>query len=531
MKYITVDQGIVSYLHRPLWASIGGTGSFKTYSDYGVSEIMKLSKSSKPDDLTRVTRLKNVLYQILALTFAESIFPIIYEMVENARTNTNIPLRLNMNMFKTYLPTYLNESNAPLSNATIRDLYSLFIHQFGDVAAKNVLAKSEQEKKDSAKVDQKIYPAPLSKKYQIIDVSNIIYNNVNPQRLKKLMTECKQMLLIEYNETRMKKSKKDNNVIPHEVKVVSFDPATRTIEFFVNELKDPTFKTTSFYITKNNKNFYMVTPTETVGNKIVGTIYSDDKEIGIVTGDKVSAAETFGARYDIQAQPAEKRQSTFWKKLKKTSDVIGITGDASIFKTASGELVSAMGGHINQIRQAWGIKFPWEKELNPKEIKGGTDAHIRYCIFRMFADYIDWKINKVDFKTKVRNMTNIIPILADNIAEYDKFVAWILETTNYVLGEYIQDFPEQQRTRTLLSAYIKKRTMFRGMSSKSISNAIDNVKNAVQASVDVGNLSGLGRVGNQKSDPKAAEIIGVNKQEIVNDFLDYCVSLKIVENV
>jgi hypothetical protein len=64
----------------------------------------------------------------------------------------------------------------------------------------------------------------------------------------------------------------------------------------------------------------MVKPFKSENNRIYGTIYTDKKEIVLNKGRLATIADTFGAKYDIQATPAEKRKSTFFQILKKVAD-------------------------------------------------------------------------------------------------------------------------------------------------------------------------------------------------------------------
>lgn len=494
MNYVDVDpkKGI-HLLYAPLWNNIPGS-----MVSYGATIRNQFDEKIQNNTLKQ-TDLKlsaTMMYNIISLTFFENIFPMVYE--ELSRSGNKITQK----DFGLTIRKYLDTKNK-FSNEHMKDLLSVFLLIYGDLNTKKLIKDELSKSKKPDLAEFQTYKAPLSEKYQIPDVSNIIYSGITPAKLKTLFTECKQMLLLEYNETRMKNTKKDKEVAPIDTKVISYDEATKTIQLNANDLKSPLFKTTAFYITKDNANFYKVVPTETKDNTIYGTIYTDQKKVGLQKGNKIKAAETFGAKYDIQAEPAENRDSTFWKKLKKSMDVVGLSGEQSIFKTAAGETVSNLAGGLNTLRKEW-VKdtrwlklfndtvFPWEKEMSVQEIKVGFDAHVRWCIFMMFNDYLDFKIDKINLGG-ARNMNNIVPVLADQFKEYDGFVRWFLEMTNYVLAELLSEFPEQKRTPELLKQYCTKRGFFAGTDK-----------------------------------PKGTEIVGIGEKKVADDFVKYCKATRIV---
>jgi hypothetical protein len=489
-KYVSIDEtkGLV-LSQPPLWNNI--PNNMKSYYLEIASDFYDKYRSNRitPEETKYYIA---AAYDLSALTFLENIFPLVHEDLKTQGQTTITQKSFGMSL-RNYIVT------DKLSSETIKNYMSVFLLIYGDSESK-LIAKSELSKKTT---NLDIYKAPLSEKYQVPDVSNIIYAGITPLKLKTLFTECKQALLLEYNETREKKSKKDKEVAPTAGKIVSYTPETNVIQFNVNELKNPLFKTTAFYSTKDNANYFKVVPNETKDNLITGTIYTDKKDTGLNAGDRIQAAETFGAKYDIQAEPAENRDSNFWKKLKKSMDVVGLSGDQSIFKTAAGETVSNLAGGLNTLRKEW-VKdtrwlkmfndtiFPWEKEMSAQDIKSGFDAHVRWCIFMMFNDYLDFKLNRINLGG-ARNMNNIVPILADHFKEYDGFVRWFLETTNYVLAELLNEFPEQKRTADLLRQYCSKRGFFAGTDK-----------------------------------PKGVEIVGIAEKKVADDFVKYCKATRIV---
>lgn len=453
-----------------------------------VNEAFGLSQKSTSDQLV----YSNMMKSVIAIITQEYIFDSVYnKMVKDFTEAGANSKKITKADFKGQIDVWYKDS---LSVEFINKLYSLFLWTYGTSLTKEKLKAKEAKSKQE---DFKIYNAPLSQKYQVPDMTNLIYQYSNPQKIKTLFTECKQMLLVEYNESRIKKSKKDANVEQSfEMKISDFDPSTNTIKFKTADIKNKKMLTGNFFITQNNKDFWQVTPNGTEGEFLNGIIYTDKKIIPLKSNDMVSAAETFGAKYDISATPADKRQSTFWKKLKKTSDIIGFTGADSIFKTAAGETVSALGGHLNDIRQTWGHKFPWEREIDPTQIKAGDDAHIRYCILLMFKDYLDWKVDKINIKSK--KPEEYIPICADHLADFDSFVKWMLESTNYTIGEFLTANPELERNKANVKTFFNTKKYFTG---------------------------GVG------SDPKTNEIIDMKtfNKNCEIDFISYTVACKIIK--
>jgi len=515
MKYVDVDpQRGVILLSEPMWSPVGNT-LFNYYDHIEKDISAKISNNTLTTADMKLA--KTQIYYIIASTYYDNIFPNIYDKIIAAKKTT-----ITQKDFTAFLINYLGAP--PPAGEVIKTMFSMFLMFYGSIATKNDIAKSLNTK-DSTK-ELPTYKAPLSQKYQIPDVTNIIYSGISPQKLKTLFTECKQMLLVEYNETRIKKSKKDATVKPFDLKVHDYDPATKMIQFKESDLAShPLFKTTVFYITPNNQAFYQVTPGETTGGIVYGKVYADAKEtVGVNSGDMVSAAETFGARYDILAKPAESRQSTFWKKLKKVSDIVGTSGSNSIFKTAAGSTVSSLMGGFDDIRTAldkkW-LKFPWEHEPDIKGITPGLDAHIRYTIFLMFRDYLDYKIDKISIR--LTSMTNVIPVLADHMQHYDEFVRWQLEVTNFIMADYISEFPEQKREAELVRKYIAYRGFFTGGNPNFKARVADAANAIGQTTKDL-----TKDTTNFKSNPKVMEIVGVEEKSLIDDFVKYCRATRIV---
>ena len=476
----------------------------------------------------------NIFSTILSTMILEGVLNPIYEQMKKKFDETNkSSQQITFNRFKNYLKTGIIKSDSDIINQDIQQsLYSMFIWEFGDSLSKMKIEKSI--KKDDKQY--RVFNSPKSQKYEIADYSSKIYSGIDFNRLKTLFNECKQLLLFEYNESiATTSSKRDKTVQQAKIKQIDYDNKEITIVGIpTSTSKKKTnlipewFHTNPFYLTANKNKYYYIIPKEFNPNDktLIGIIDDQQpiKKDDLKINKSVTYADTFGAKYDLTANPNKKKDSTFLKKLKKSTDIIGLTGDKSIWKTAMGDTLSAISGDMIDLAKAW-----VNDEDPRKKFSIGSDNLIRFNILKLFRIYIS-EIKGIS-SVKNKDVKDVLHILASYFKDFDEFIKWHLETVNYIMGEFFKDNPEDVSKKNV-KKYFEKRKFFESSKSTREDNVMESyykkIKNLILEFEPTGMEDQIEKRENV-NDPKAIEIIGIDNDRVIDDFIDYLVSIKVIK--
>ena len=474
----------------------------------------------------------NIFSSILTSIIYDDIFTPIYNIKKQQFTEADKNTKkIIYKDFKSSIITIVEED---MDEKSIQLLYSLFVWSFGDTLTRQKISKIT-DTNSTKKNDFRLYNGEVSKKYQIQDYSSVIYRSVSIEKLKTLFNECKQLLLFEYNESRSSsRNQKVKTIQQAKVKEINTDDKTITLIGTVNNSGNSNqkdiqeyFHTNPFYMTVNKNKYYYIVPKEFDQSSkelkaIIDTNEPLDKE-EIKVNSIVTYADTFGVKYDISAKPANKQKSVWEKsKLKQSLDIIGLTGDDNIFKTAAGETLTAIAGDIKQLIKIWIDKKDPEKEL-----KVGTDNNIRYNILNMFKVYVVEILKNSGIKNK--NVYESLPILANNLDKFNDYIKWIFEVVNYIMSEFYNENPNSD-SKEDAKKYFIQRNFFK---SSGLSSVTESIYNTIQYLLNEYVVDEFGDTGDNlppKSDPKAVEIIkGINNQDVVDDVINYLMSIKTIK--
>lgn len=165
-------------------------------------------------------------------------------------------------------------------------------------------------------------------------------------------------------------------------------------------------------------------------------------------------------------------------KFKKTLDIIGLTGDQAVWKTAMGANLSGIWNDLMAIKDVW-LKGE-DKDGKKSQKLTDKEANIRFRILSVFGYYLEYVAKKPPIKTSKGGVSNydVIKYLAPNINEFDAYVAWIFESTNLLF--YLYDiqysdeyFDKSKATANIIRKYIKDINFF--MKSKTEDQRIINI--------------------------------------------------------
>ena len=461
-------------------------------------------------------------------------------------------LKITQKDFKTYLEALLKESEK-INKNVYNLLYILFLLEFGNTVSKKKSIK-QLSKKTEAKPTSIYTRGRFSEKYNIPDYTSMIYRTINmTPKIKSLFNECKQILLLEYNMQRSTGNKRDKTIFNAKVKDVSFEDTTKKDQTIMKMVIIPDdkemkfipdfFSINKFYITVDKSDYYYVqgkkvdTSNKELTIEFINPINPDDQKEykEKFFNNNITCADTFGKQYDLKANPKWWSWSKILTKitnnkdkLKKTSDVIGLTGDNSIWKTAMGDTLSAITGDFGKIFDIW---TNTDDDGLKSKIKTDTDNLIRFNILNMFKVYLK-EIKKVSsIKKDVKD--SLVP-MSSNITDYDYYVIWIQEVTNYIMSEFYND-NDYNNNKELLKKYIKKRNFFdisefkkdKTTVESSYYDIIKNINHIIETRSRL-RPSGYAEQ-NKEADPKAIEIIGIDNDRVIDDFIDYLVSIKVIK--
>lgn len=437
--------------------------------------------------------------------------------------------QITFSLFRSYLKTGIIQIKDDISITSIAELlYSLFIWEFGNSLSK--LKVSKTLKKDEK--EYKVYNAPLSQKYKITDYSSKIYSNIEFQKLKTLFGECKQLLLFEYNESRSASQKKDKTI--QQAKITKIDYKEKTIELLgmasatsikkQNPIQDY-FHTNPFYLTVNKNKYYYIRPTgyDPNSKKLTGVIDSDSEitKADIPLNSTATYADTFGVKYDLSANPKTKTGSTvlgkIGKKLKASSDIIGFTGDNNIFKTMAGSKLTGIAGDITDLAKVW-----FGSDPDTAKFQIGSDNLVRANILNMFRVYLSEIKNKSSLKNK--DVKDVLTAMANEFNDFDNFIKWLFEVINFIMSEYYNDNPDTNDQNSV-KKYFLARNFFQSSKLESINMSIYDFLEMIKLNEEEQSID----LNKTMNDPKAKEIIGIDNNKVVDDFIEYLVSIRTIK--